>query len=94
MFESKAYCYLMRFNTDLYDVHYFFYLFFQASGLDTLIPGLLIDDYLFEPCGYSMNGLSRGIPVSKNKYLRESIKRMTTFLYFTRLDQVRCPNLS
>ena len=30
------------------------------SGIDKLIPGCLIDDYLFDPCGYSMNGLMRG----------------------------------
>ena len=26
-------------------------------GLRSLFPSSLIDDYLFEPCGYSMNGL-------------------------------------
>lgn len=29
----------------------------RKSKIDTLIPGMLIDDFLFEPCGYSMNGL-------------------------------------
>ncbi|KAL4233816.1 AMP deaminase [Mactra antiquata] len=29
----------------------------QKSGIDKLIPGAKIDDFLFEPCGYSMNGL-------------------------------------
>lgn len=28
------------------------------SGIDKLIPNMLIDDFLFEPCGYSMNGVS------------------------------------
>lgn len=32
----------------------------QRSGIDTLIPGAIIDDFLFEPCGYSMNGLLKG----------------------------------
>ncbi|XP_054722720.1 S-adenosylmethionine decarboxylase proenzyme-like [Uloborus diversus] len=32
----------------------------QKSGIDRLFPGILIDDYLFEPCGYSMNGLIKG----------------------------------
>lgn len=29
----------------------------RISGIDSIIPGLIIDDYLFSPCGYSMNGL-------------------------------------
>ncbi|XP_035212859.1 S-adenosylmethionine decarboxylase proenzyme-like isoform X2 [Stegodyphus dumicola] len=32
----------------------------QKSGIDKLFPGIVIDDYLFEPCGYSMNGLIKG----------------------------------
>ncbi|KAI2796488.1 AMP deaminase [Blomia tropicalis] len=27
------------------------------SGIGQLLPGMMIDDHLFEPCGYSMNGL-------------------------------------
>ncbi|KAK7503290.1 hypothetical protein BaRGS_00005555 [Batillaria attramentaria] len=29
----------------------------QKSGIVDIIPGMKIDDFLFEPCGYSMNGL-------------------------------------
>ncbi|XP_060605951.1 S-adenosylmethionine decarboxylase proenzyme 1-like isoform X2 [Ruditapes philippinarum] len=29
----------------------------EKSGIDKIIPGAKIDDFLFEPCGYSMNGL-------------------------------------
>eukprot|EP00457_Paulinella_chromatophora_P006796 gb/GEZN01006815.1/.p1 GENE.gb/GEZN01006815.1/~~gb/GEZN01006815.1/.p1 ORF type:complete len:416 (-),score=42.88 gb/GEZN01006815.1/:182-1429(-) len=29
----------------------------RTSGIGSLIPGSIIDDYLFNPCGYSMNGL-------------------------------------
>lgn len=29
----------------------------RISGIGSIIPGMLIDDYLFSPCGYSMNGL-------------------------------------
>jgi S-adenosylmethionine decarboxylase len=29
----------------------------MKSGIDKLLPGTLIDDFLFEPCGYSMNGI-------------------------------------
>jgi len=28
-----------------------------SSGLRALLPGVLVDDWAFEPCGYSMNGL-------------------------------------
>lgn len=28
-----------------------------ASGIAALVPGSDIDDYVFEPCGYSMNGM-------------------------------------
>jgi S-adenosylmethionine decarboxylase len=27
------------------------------SGISALLPGAEIDDYVFEPCGYSMNGV-------------------------------------
>lgn len=37
----------------------FFFFELQKSGIDTLLPGMVIDDYLFEPCGYSMNGISK-----------------------------------
>ena len=29
----------------------------QISGIDQILPCMKIDDYLFEPCGYSMNGI-------------------------------------
>ncbi|XP_058805174.1 S-adenosylmethionine decarboxylase proenzyme [Phymastichus coffea] len=31
----------------------------RRSGIDKLLPGMTIDDFLFEPCGYSMNGVSK-----------------------------------
>ena len=34
-----------------------FYFFLQKSGIDKILPCMKIDDYLFEPCGYSMNGI-------------------------------------
>lgn len=37
----------------------------QNSGIDRLIPDMMIDDFQFDPCGYSMNGLMRSVPVSK-----------------------------
>ncbi|GIY61222.1 s-adenosylmethionine decarboxylase proenzyme [Caerostris darwini] len=32
----------------------------QMSGIDKLLPGVVIDDFQFDPCGYSMNGLFKG----------------------------------
>ncbi|XP_064608438.1 S-adenosylmethionine decarboxylase proenzyme-like [Liolophura sinensis] len=32
----------------------------EKSGISALIPGAQIDDFLFHPCGYSMNGLLPG----------------------------------
>lgn len=29
----------------------------QKSGIDKILPCMKIDDYLFDPCGYSMNGI-------------------------------------
>lgn len=37
----------------------FFSLSLQRSGIGKLIPEMVIDDYLFEPCGYSMNGIAK-----------------------------------
>jgi hypothetical protein len=34
---------------------------FQKSGIEKLIPNMMIDDFLFEPCGYSMNGISKNV---------------------------------
>lgn len=31
------------------------------SGIEKLIPNMIIDDFLFEPCGYSMNGVSKSV---------------------------------
>jgi len=32
----------------------------ETSGIGNLIPGTTIDEFQFEPCGYSMNGLKEG----------------------------------
>ncbi|CAL4061155.1 unnamed protein product, partial [Meganyctiphanes norvegica] len=34
----------------------------KDSGIDKLLPDLMIDDFQFEPCGYSMNGVMRSVP--------------------------------
>ncbi|KAI8439153.1 hypothetical protein MSG28_013001 [Choristoneura fumiferana] len=31
----------------------------EVSGIDKIIPGMVIDDFLFDPCGYSMNGVAK-----------------------------------
>ena len=32
-----------------------------ASGIRALLPGADIDDYVFDPCGYSMNGMEASL---------------------------------
>ena len=29
----------------------------EKSKIDKLVPNMKIDDYLFSPCGYSLNGI-------------------------------------
>ncbi len=36
-----------------------------ASGIRALLPGADIDDYVFDPCGYSMNGMEVSLPVQQ-----------------------------
>jgi len=31
----------------------------KVSGIDKILPQMAVDDFLFEPCGYSMNGISK-----------------------------------
>lgn len=40
---------------------YEIYFFLQKTGINKIIPGMIIDDYLFDPCGYSMNGVSKNV---------------------------------
>lgn len=54
------------FQTDssgLYVVTYVLDLFIQMSGIDTIVPKSVIDDFLFEPCGYSANGLLPNVSI-------------------------------
>lgn len=31
----------------------------RRAGIDKLMPDMVLDDFLFEPCGYSMNGIQQ-----------------------------------
>lgn len=33
----------------------------RKAGIDKLLPNMVIDDFLFQPCGYSMNGISKNV---------------------------------
>lgn len=49
----------------------------QKSGIDKLIPNMVIDDFLFEPCGYSMNGVCK----SQGSYMTIHITPEPEFSY-------------
>jgi S-adenosylmethionine decarboxylase len=34
---------------------------FQKSGIDRIIPNAVINEHLFDPCGYSMNGIFKNV---------------------------------
>lgn len=37
---------------------------FQMSGIRDLIPGSVIDATMFNPCGYSMNGMKSDVSIA------------------------------
>ncbi|KAL1464602.1 hypothetical protein WDU94_004232 [Cyamophila willieti] len=48
----------------------------QTSGIHKIIPHMKIDDYLFDPCGYSMNGIAKD-----GSYMTIHITPETNFSY-------------
>uniref|UniRef100_A0A6P4E9R9 S-adenosylmethionine decarboxylase proenzyme n=1 Tax=Drosophila rhopaloa TaxID=1041015 RepID=A0A6P4E9R9_DRORH len=46
------------------------------SGIDTILPSMHIDDFLFDPCGYSMNGIN-----NKGEYMTIHITPENQFSY-------------
>lgn len=51
----------------------------ERSGIHKILPGMVIDDFLFEPCGYSMNGVSKAGLGATNKVLRILCLKSHTF---------------
>lgn len=49
----------------------------RKAGIDKLIPSMVIDDFLFEPCGYSMNGISKNVSIKER--FKESRKGCMKF---------------
>lgn len=45
----------------LFRIHTTMYCSLQESGIDKILPGMVIDDFLFDPCGYSMNGVAKDV---------------------------------
>ncbi|KAK3741614.1 hypothetical protein QZH41_008373 [Actinostola sp. cb2023] len=57
----------------------------ETSGIKDFLPGALIDDALFDPCGYSMNGLIN-VTAYENSVIphrKFPIKRLLRNTYFT-----------
>ncbi|XP_011213981.2 S-adenosylmethionine decarboxylase proenzyme [Bactrocera dorsalis] len=48
----------------------------KATGIDKLLPNMIIDDFLFDPCGYSMNGIA-----DKGEYMTIHITPESNFSY-------------
>ncbi|XP_068140373.1 S-adenosylmethionine decarboxylase proenzyme [Drosophila tropicalis] len=46
------------------------------SGIDKILPDMLVDDFLFDPCGYSMNGIN-----CKGEYMTIHITPEENFSY-------------
>lgn len=42
----------------------------KKAGIDKIIPNMVIDDFLFEPCGYSMNGITKNVSWTWNALIR------------------------
>ncbi|XP_041449662.1 S-adenosylmethionine decarboxylase proenzyme isoform X2 [Drosophila obscura] len=48
----------------------------STSGIDKILPNMHIDDFLFDPCGYSMNGINE-----KGEYMTIHITPENLFSY-------------
>lgn len=69
-----------------------FYL--QKSGIHLILPGMVIDDYLFDPCGYSMNGVSK-VSVSEHifTYTVSSFFWFLTILFLLQISNSSRPDV-
>ncbi|XP_060662554.1 S-adenosylmethionine decarboxylase proenzyme [Drosophila nasuta] len=59
----------------------------QSSGIDLLLPQMHIDDFLFDPCGYSMNGIN-----DKGEYMTIHITPEEKFSYVSFESNVALDN--
>ncbi|KAH8397902.1 hypothetical protein KR222_005959 [Zaprionus bogoriensis] len=57
------------------------------SGIDRLLPDMLIDDFLFDPCGYSMNGIN-----ARGEYMTIHITPEDKFSYVSFESNVALDN--
>ncbi|XP_030381174.1 S-adenosylmethionine decarboxylase proenzyme [Scaptodrosophila lebanonensis] len=57
------------------------------SGIDQILPDMDIDDFLFEPCGYSMNGINK-----KGEYMTIHITPEKKFSYVSFESNVALDN--
>ncbi|XP_008196912.1 S-adenosylmethionine decarboxylase proenzyme isoform X1 [Tribolium castaneum] len=64
----------------------------KRSGIDKIIPNMIIDDFLFEPCGYSMNGVTKNITaeMSDGCYMTIHITPEPEFSYVSFETNVPC----
>jgi len=55
----------------------------KVSGIDQILPCMKIDDYLFDPCGYSMNGIlkNESIDFGLGEYMTIHITPEPEFSY-------------
>lgn len=55
----------------------------KLSGIDKILPSMEIDEYLFEPCGYSMNGILKNdsVDFGHGQYMTIHITPESEFSY-------------
>lgn len=58
----------------------------KKSGIDKIFPSMDIDDFLFDPCGYSMNGILKNVSTYTSSIADRPSKRLILHSLQDKLD--------